>query len=337
MANIYGFDLGTCNLKFYNRHADKIVTEKNTIAVINRNQLYACGDRAYDMFEKAPDSIEVSFPVSGGMIADYDHLQALIQELLEIHARGRIRGSEFLVAVPTGITEVQKRAFHDLFAKSRLKPRAVFLCDKPVAAAAGMGLDVTGPSGSLVVDIGADTTEISVLSLGGLVLGTMLHTGGNRLDEAIAAYIRKHYNLMIGKKSASQLKESIGSASGIPARKSRVIGRDIVSGLPAQMDLDASAVCEAIKEPLSALCDEVRSILENTPPEIAKDIIRSGIYLTGGGSRLQSMDKLLSQTVSIPVNTFDEPETSVVKGLSLIAADNKFKHLAYSLNTRIFR
>lgn len=337
MANIYGVDLGTCNLKIYNKHTNKITKQKNTISIINKNQLYAYGDNAYAMYEKAPESIQVSFPIIGGVIADYNNMQVMIQEILEKSSKGHVKGSEFIVAVPTDITEVEKKAFYDLFFKSKMKPKSVLLCDKPIADAVGIGLDVNEPTGVMVVDIGADTTEISVISLGGLVLSDLLHFGGNRLDESIISYIKKTFNLVIGQKTAMQLKENIGSA--LPGKEGtfRIVGLDVVSGLPIEMDIDASVVYEAMKDNLASICNAIKMILEKTPPELARDIIHSGIYLTGGGSMVADMDKLFTEITNIAVNTFEDPDETVVKGLSLVVTNDKFKHLAYSMRTRIFR
>ena len=181
-ANVYGIDLGTCNLKIFCKATGKVINEKNTIAIVNKNQLYAFGDDAYAMYEKAPDNIKVSFPVVNGVIADYNNMQTMIGELLEKHVKNHIKNAEFIVAVPTDITEVEKKAFFDLFYKSRFKPRNVLLCEKPIADAVGLELDVNSPTGFMIVNIGADTTEISVISLGGLVLSDLLHFGGRRID-----------------------------------------------------------------------------------------------------------------------------------------------------------
>ncbi len=337
MGNIYGIDLGTCNLKIYNKHANKITKEKNTIAIINKNQLYAYGDNAYAMYEKAPEAIEVTFPIVGGVIADYNNMQVMIQELLEKLCRGHVKGAEFIVAVPTDITEVEKKAFYDIFFKSRMKPKSVLLCDKPIADAIGLGLDVNEPTGVMVVDIGADTTEISVISLGGLVLSDLIHFGGNRLDEAIISYIKKSFNLVIGQKTAMQLKEHIGSA--LPGREGdfTIVGMDVVSGLPIEVKINAALIYEAMKDSLASICNAIKMILEKTPPELAKDIIHSGIYMTGGGSKVTDMDKLFTQITNIAVNTCEDPDETVVKGLSLVVTNDKFKHLAYNMRTRIFR
>ncbi len=337
MPNTYGVDLGTCNLKIFNKHSGKITMEKDTMAIVNKNQLYAYGNDAYSMFEKAPDAIQVSFPVSGGVIADYNNMQQMLQKLLERGSRGHVRGSEFVVAVPTDITEVEKKAFFDLFYKSKINPRSVLLCDKPIADGIGLGIDVNEPTGVMVVDIGADTTEISVISLGGLVLSELLHFGGNRLDESIASYVKKKFNLTIGLKTACQMKEEIGSALADVNRMMKVVGMDVVSGLPVEMPIDASVVYEAMKDSLSAICNAIKMILERTPPEVSKDILRDGIYLTGGGSKVKSLDTLFTDLTKIPVNTCEDPELTVARGLSLVITSERFEHLAYSLRARIFR
>lgn len=337
MANIYGIDLGTCNLKVFSKHSNKIIKEKNTIAIINKNQLYAYGDEAYAMYEKAPEAIQVSFPITGGVIADYNNMQTMVQELLDKNVKGHVKGSEFIVAVPTDITEVEKKAFYDLFYKSRMKPKTVLLCDKPIADAVGLGLDVNEPTGIMVVDIGADTTEISVISLGGLVLSDLLHFGGNKLDESIITYIKKNFNLVIGQKTAMQLKEHIGSAYPKEEGSFTVVGLDVVSGLPIEMEIGADVVYNAMKSDLNAICNAIKMILEKTPPELARDIIRSGIYLTGGGSKIVDLDKLFTEITNITVNTCEDPDESVVRGLSLVVTNEKFKRLAYSMRTRIFK
>ena len=335
--NIYGIDLGTCNMKVYCKATNKILNEKNTVALINKNQIYAYGDSAYAMYEKAPESINVTFPVSSGVIADFNVLQNVLQEFLEKNVKGKLRGAEFIVAVPTDITDVEKRAFFEMFYKSKLKPKTVLLCEKPIADAVGLGLDVNEPTGIMVVDLGADTTEISVISLGGLVLSDLLHFGGNRIDESIITYVKRKYNLVIGQKTAQSLKETIGS--GVPGNKDTmvIVGRDVVSGLPIEMEMSGEVVYEAIKDNLNTICNAIKMILEKTPPELAKDIIRSGIYITGGGSQIHDLKVLFKDITGITINTCEEPEESVVRGLIKIVSDNKFKHLAFSMKNKILK
>ena len=330
-ANIYGVDLGTANLKIYCKASGTILNEKNTIAIINKNQMYAYGDSAYAMYEKAPDQISVTFPIVNGVIADYNNMQAMLFEFLEKNTKGKTRGAEFVVAVPTDITKVEKKAFSDILYKSKAKPKNVLLCEKPIANAVGLGLNVNEPTGIMIVDIGADTTEISILSLGGLVLSHLLHFGGNRLDESIISFIRKNYNLVIGRKTAC--KEELASALEGRDASMTIVGRDVVSGLPIEMEITASIVYEAIRDHLTNICTNIKLILEKTPPELAKDIIYSGIYITGGSSKIERLDELFTKITNIKVNCCDNPEESVAQGLIKIVSDNEYKHLAYNLKT----
>lgn len=333
--NVYGIDLGTCNMKIYCKASNKILNEKNTIALVNKDQIYAYGDDAYAMYEKAPETIQVTFPVAGGVIADFNNLQSMLQIYLEKNAKGKLRGAEFIVAVPTDITELEKKAFYDMFYKSKLKPKSVLLCPKPIADAVGLGLDVNEPTGIMIVDIGADTTEISVISLGGLVLSALLPSGGNKIDESIITYVKRTYNLVIGQKTAQSLKEHLGS--GVAGREDTmtVAGRDVVSGLPIELEMSGKAIYDAIKDNLNNICNSIKMILEKTPPELAKDIIHSGIYITGGSSQIHDLDQLFREITGIKINTCEEPEECVVRGLVKIVSDSKFKHLAYSMKSKI--
>jgi|UniRef100_UPI003FEEF884 cell division protein ftsA len=334
--NVYGIDLGTCNMKVYCKATNKILNEKNTIALVNKDEIYAYGDEAYAMYEKAPEVINVTFPVVSGVIADFDNLQNMLQIFLEKHTKGKVKGSEYIVAVPTDITEVEKKAFFDMFYRSKpLKPKSVLLCEKPIADAVGLGLDVNEPTGIMVVDMGADTTEISVISLGGLVLSDLLHFGGNKIDESIITFVKRKFNLVIGQKTAQSLKETLGS--GVPGNTDTmvIVGRDVVSGLPIEMELSGEVVYEAIKDNLNNICNSIKMILEKTPPELAKDIIHSGIYITGGSSQINNLDVLFKQITGIEINTCEAPEECVVRGLVKIVSDSKYKHLAFSMKSRI--
>lgn len=335
--NIYGIDLGTCNMKVFCKATGKILNQKNTIAIVNKNEMYAYGDEAYAMYEKAPETINVTFPIINGVIADFNNVQTMIFDFLEKYAKAKLHGAEYIVAVPTDITEVEKKAFFDLFYKSKTKPKSVLLCEKPIADAVGLGIDVNEPTGVMIVDIGADTTEISVISLGGLVLSDLLHFGGNRIDECIINHIRRNFNLVIGKKTAKQLKEKLGS--GLPGREETmiVVGRDLVSGLPIELEIDAETVYTAIKDNLNSICNSIKMILEKTPPEVAKDIIHAGIYITGGGSQIDRLDELFTQITNIRVNTCEDPEESVVRGLIQIVSDEKYKRLTFNMKTRILK
>jgi rod shape-determining protein MreB len=335
--NVYGIDLGTTNLKVFSKSNGKIFIEKNTIALRGKYEIFAYGDKAYAMYEKAPESIQVVFPVVSGVIAEFQDMEDFIYDFLEDKMKGKVKNSEFVVAVPTDITEVEKRAFYELFTGKRFHSKSVLLCEKPIADAVGLGIDVNEPTGVMLVNMGGDTTEISVISLGGLVLSELLHFGGNRLDESIINYIRKEFNLVIGQKTAMQLKENIGS--GLPGRTETmvIVGRDVMTGLPIEKEISAEVVYNAIKGNLESICASIKLILERTPPELAKDIIYSGIYITGGGAKIDNLATLFTQISNIKVNVSDYPEESAVRGLVKIVSDQKYRHLLFTIKNNLLK
>ncbi len=336
MNNGYGIDLGTGNLKIYSLASGEVTNEKNTIAIINKNEMYAYGDAAYSMYEKAPETISVSFPIINGVIADFDNMQSMLLEVLDNKVGARLKGADIVLAVPTDITEVEKKAFYDMFAKTKIKARSINLCEKPLADALGLGLDVTEPTGVMVVDIGADTTEISVISLGGLVLSELLPYGGNKLDESIVTYMKRKFNLLIGMKTAKSLKEGIGSAFSESNESMTIVGRDVVSGLPIEMEIGSKIVYEGMKDDLKNICTSIKMLLEKVPPELAKDIVKSGIYLTGGGSKVKDFADYITNLTNIKVNVAENGEETVVRGLGRVLNDDKYRRFGYSMKSRIF-
>ena len=336
MSTGYGIDMGTGNLKIFSSSDGSITNEKNTIAIVNKDQMYAYGDEAYMMFEKAPETIVVSFPIVNGVIADFDNMQTMLLELLENKLSARLKSADIVIAVPTDITEVEKKAFYDMFAKTKNKSKNIMLCEKPLADALGMGLDITLPTGVMVVDIGADTTEISVISLGGLVLSNLLPYGGNKIDESIVTYLKRRFNLLIGKKTAMSLKEEIGSAAKGLEKSMTIVGRDVVSGLPIEMSIESDVVYEGMKDDLDSISQNIRMLLEKVPPELARDIVASGIYLTGGSSRIHGFSDYISEVTNIKVNVCENGEESVARGLGRVIEDDKFRRFGYSMKSRIF-
>ena len=330
-ANIYGVDIGTADIKVIAKATDQVFTEKDAIAIKNKKEFYAYGDEAYAMYEKTPSSISVSFPVVNGVIADFNNMQRMIEDMFEKNMKGHLKNAEFIIAVPTDITEVEKRSFYELFYKSKMRPKTVRLCEKPIAAAIGRGLDVKESTGLLIVDLGADTTEVSVLSLSGLVYSDLVRVGGNHMDDAIIAHIKRKYSLVIGHKTAQQLKMELGSGIGADYGTRVIVGRDVVSGLPIEMEISSKDVNEAISEQLNNICTSVKMILEKTPPELAKDIIYSGIYAVGGTSNLHDIDKMITQATNIKVNLTENAEECAVRGLVNIVAEKKFNSLLYNM------
>ncbi|MCI5823291.1 MAG: rod shape-determining protein [Lachnospiraceae bacterium] len=337
MGNSYGIDMGTNNLKIYNSNTKDVLNIKNTIAIVENDEMYAYGDEAYLMYEKTPETITVSFPIVSGVIADFDNMQTMLFEVLEKKVKAKLKGADIVVTVPTDITEVEKKAFYDMFAKAKIRPHNVMLCEKPLADALGMGLDITEPTGIMVVDFGADTTEISVISLGGLVLTELCPLGGNQIDDSIVTHMKRKYNLLIGRKSACQLKESIGSAMPGREDKMTVVGRDVVSGLPIEMEVDSATVYEGMKSDLTNLCNSIRIALEKVPPELAKDIVNSGIYLTGGSAQTHRLADLFTEVTNIQVNISENARETTVLGLEKVLSDSKYKKFGYEMKTRIFK
>lgn len=342
--NVYGIDIGTSNIKIYSKAKEEILNEKNIITIYEKNKIYAYGDESYEMYEKAPVSFSIIHPIRYGVIADIKNMEILLNRFIE-KMRGKLQPADYCIAVPTDITEVEKRAFHDLIRDSKIKARHIYIVEKPIADGIGVGIDMDSARGNLLVNFGADTTEISVLSLGGIVISKLLKIGGNRLDELICSMVRKKYNLVIGMKTAEQLKINLGNAflpinetenenSGALASM-KIYGRDLVKGLPVIKEILAKDVCEAIAEPILNVVSHIKLILERTPPELAADIIDTGIYITGGSSKLQGFDQLLRNETELTINVQTEPSECVVKGISKILTTPEYSSLMYIPRERV--
>jgi rod shape-determining protein MreB and related proteins len=333
-GKIYGIDFGTSTIKIYQKNSGIILDEKNMVAVANRKQVIAAGNEAFEMYEKTPANIQVTYPVKTGVIADIANMLALLNYLLKKINKGsnRISASEVIVATPTDITEVEKRAFFDLVASSHMKTKSIKIVEKPIADAVGIGLDVTTAKGVMVVDIGADTTEVSIMSLGGIVISKLIPIGGNRFDESIKSYVKKNYNLVIGDKTAETIKKQLASAFTMDEKSIKVYGRNVVTGLPTEVEISSAMVFTSIEEYLQTIVDAIRIILERTPPEISSDIIDSGIYITGGSSAIYGLDKLIAKETGLNINICNDATNSVVNGLGKIIEDRKLSSsLASSL------
>lgn len=330
--NVYGVDIGTSSFKMFSKDKDTILNEKNIIAIANKTEVFAVGDEAFEMYEKSPDNIVVSYPVKYGVIADIENMQTLLQAFYnKINDNKKVAGpQDFYIAVPTDVTEVEKRAFYELIADSKLKTRNIFIVDKPVADAIGAGINVTDSKGVMIINIGADTTEISVLSLGGIVISKSVKIAGNRLDDSILSAVKRVYNLVIGSKTAESLKKQLGSAVKGEERFGKGFGRNVVSGLPVSVDISSDVVFEAIIEPLHTIMDSIKMILERTPPELAADIINNGIYVTGGTSGISNLKGFIEAETNLKVNIVEEAAESVVRGLRLLVETPAYERLAYT-------
>ena len=332
-TKVFGIDLGTNNIKIYREKKGVIVTQKNILAMNHENEIIAYGDDAFEMYEKAPENITVTFPMKNGVIADFSDMQDLLHLFVTNSSKRPVGGNkEFYIAVPSNITEVEKRAFLDLIESSRLRSKHVHIVEKPLADAVGIGLDVKGPTGIMLVDIGGQTTEISVMSLGGIVISKLVQIGGNKFDEDIMLAVKKEKNVVIGLKTAEECKNQLADAKPGSTGSIKVMGRDLLTGLPAQVEVDAQTVYDAIKEDIYAIMDAIKIILERTPPEISSDIIDSGIYVTGGCSKIQNLNQVILEETDLPGNFFEHPENTVIQGLGKIIEEDDLKDLAFAMS-----
>ena len=328
--NAFGIDLGTNNIKIYNRNEDSIMVEKNMIAIENKNTLFAYGNSAFEMYEKAPGNIHISYPLSNGVIADIKNMETLIKYFITDLQKGNVKPADYYIAVPTDVTEVEKRAFYDLIRDANVKAKKIMVVEKAVADGLGMDIDVKNSQGVLVVNVGYETTEISILSLGGIVLSRLIKVGGSKFDEAIRAAVRREFSLIIGGKTAEYVKIALNELE-TESKGAVVYGRDIVTGLPVEREIPTKLVDESLEEHFNTIVDNVKVILERTPPELAADIYRHGIYLTGGASQVGHLaDRLLVGT-GLKVNVSENPIASVAIGLSKIIKEDNYKTVAYAI------
>ena len=335
---LYGLDLGTMNMKIFKVPTGVILNEKNMIATKKKKEVLAFGDDAYTMYERASDNININYPVKGGVIADMTDMSRLLEAFLKkINCNnGFVKSNEFYMAVPSDITEVEKRAFFDLVSMSYFKSKNIFIVEKPIAAALGEDIDIQVPSGTLIVDIGADTTEVSVLAQGGTVLSRLLSIGGNTMDESICNFMKKTSNIIIGSKTAEILKIQLGSAIMSEVTRAKVYGRDLITGLPAQVDVDSYMIFEAMRETVFTIVDNIKLMLERIPPELTSDVMGRGIIVTGGSSKIPGLGQLITRETGLAAKISQKGDESVARGLGVIMANKDLKHLAFSIRESAF-
>ncbi len=313
-----GIDLGTANVLVYVQGRGIVIQEPSVVAVSDDNRIVAVGEEAREMIGRTPGNISAIRPMKDGVIADYVITEAMLRFFIGKAMKGRIGFSrpEVMISVPSGVTSVEKRAVRDAALKAGAKE--AYLIEEPLAAAIGANVPISAASGNMIINIGGGTSEIAVISLGGIVVANSLRVGGNKFDEAIANYIRKKYNLMVGERTAEEVKIQIGTALPLERElQMEVRGRDLIAGLPRTIPITSSEVMEAIEAPLQALVAAVRAVLEQTPPELSSDIIDKGMVMSGGGSLLRNIDKLLTQVTGVPCHVAENPLNCVALGTGL--------------------
>ena len=328
--NVYGLDLGTYEIKVYDKKQDAIWKEKNVIAIADEKNIFAVGDEAYEMFEKAPGNIEIVFPMKEGVISRFHDMQYLLQSILKKKRRFSM-GAKYVVAVPTDVTEVEKRAFFDLVVHSAAKAKEVSIVERALAQGIGLGIDVKQTRGIMIVDLGAETTEISVVAMGGLVLNKMLKIGGTTMDNAISHLVRRRYDFLIGQLTSEMLRRRFGIFGGDSGTSMSVAGRNLLTGVPQQIEVPLSLVRAAIRDPLAECVSNIQMMLDRTPPEVLRAIQKNGIYLVGGLSNLPGLSRYIEEALGYPVHVTRRPEICTVEGLSKIMTSKEWKSLTYSM------
>lgn len=314
-----GIDLGTANTLVLVKDKGIVINEPSVVAVErerygSKAKILAVGKEAKDMVGKTPGNIEAIRPMKDGVIADFDMTEKMIRYFIEkTHRRKSFLRPRIIISVPYGLTQVERKAVRESALSAGA--REVFLIEEPMAAAIGASLPIQEPKGNLVVDIGGGTTEIGVISLGGLVISKSIRTAGDKLDMSIVNYVKEKYNLIIGERTGEEIKITIGSAIQLPKELSMVVkGRDQVSGLLSRIELTSEDVREAMRGDLKEIADALKMVLEMMPPDLASDIVENGVVLTGGGALIRGLDKYLSEIVRLPVYIADEPLLAVAKG-----------------------
>ncbi len=312
-------DLGTANTLVYVKNRGVVLNEPSVVAVLNqggKSKVIAVGEEAKNMLGKTPGHIQAIRPMKDGVIADFVVTEEMIKHFIrKVHNRKTFANPRIIICVPTGSTPVERRAIHD--SALAAGARKVSLIEEPMAAAIGAGLPVSEPRGSMVVDVGGGTSEIAVISLGGIVYSRSVRIGGDAMDAALIHYMRKRYNLLIGESSAEMIKKEVGIA--LPPKNGEgksidIKGRDLASGVPKEIEMNQTQVAEALSDPIQAIIDGVKSALEDTPPELSADLVDMGVVLTGGGALLESMDEAIREATGLPVTIADEALSCVALG-----------------------
>lgn len=334
--NTYGLDLGSYEIKVYDKKQNAVWKEKSVIAIKDRRDIFAIGDEAYLMHEKNPDNIEVAFPMKEGVISRFNDMQFFLQNLLKKN-RPFVHGSEYVIAVPTDVTEVQKKAFFDLVIHSTARAKEVNIVERAIADAIGMNIDARNTKGLFIVNFGGETTELSVLAGGGMVFNRLLSIGGRNYDQAIITLVKNSHDFLIGSHTAEALRQRFDIFNAESDAAFMVAGRDLITGVPTQKPISINLVRAAIKEPLMECLKAIRSLLDRTPPEVRKAIYKNGIFLTGGIANTNGLDAYIEKQTGIPAKTVANPELCAVNGLKKIIQSKELRQLAFSMLDERYR
>src|SRR5580700_487488 len=325
LSSDIGIDLGTANTLVYVKDQGIVLREPSVVAVqAGTSKVLAVGDEAKRMLGRTPSNIVAIRPLKDGVIADFEVTEAMLRHFIsKVHNRRRMVRPRVVIAVPSGITEVEKRAVKD--SATHAGAREVYLIEEPMAAAIGVGLPVHEPAGNMIVDIGGGTCEIAIISLAGIVFSRSLRVGGDEFDDTIVAHMKRSYNLMIGERTAEEIKIRVGSAYALEQELTmEVKGRDLSAGLPRTVSIRSEEIREALQEPLSSILESVRITLERCPPELSADLVDRGLVMAGGGALLRGIDRLAAEETGLPVHIADDPLSAVAEGTGRVLQELQF-------------
>ncbi|MFH1191555.1 MAG: rod shape-determining protein [Candidatus Omnitrophota bacterium] len=336
-SNDMGIDLGTATTLVFVKGEGVVLCEPSVVAIERgTSHVLAVGEEAKRMLGRTPGNIIAIRPMKDGVISDFEITEAMLRYFIKkVHHRKVLVRPRIVIAIPSGITEVEKRAVKD--SAERAGAREVFLIEEPIAAAIGVGLPIQEPIGNMIIDIGGGTTEIAVISLCGTVFSKSIRIGGDEMNEAVIEYLKKTYNLMVGERTSEEIKIKIGSAYPLEEEMSmEVKGRDLVAGLPKTVTITSEEIRESLQETLRAILEVIKISLERTPPELAADLIDHGIVMAGGGSLLRGLDKLISEETGLPVHITDDPVTAVANGTGIVLSEIQYlKKVTVPVKTEI--
>lgn len=328
---VCGIDLGTDTIKIRDKNGKHFLYSKNLLAMRDNGQILAVGDAAYEIYEKNPENVQVIWPMAGGVIANLTEMEIVLSHLLKNFSGIFRSGAALCIAVPSDITQVEKRAFFQVM-RSKIGAGSIRLIDKGIADAVSAGLPVLSARGHMVVNIGADTTEISVISSGNVILSQTLRLGGRKLDEDISTMVRRKFNLSIGQKTAESLKNNLAFMINGPKLEQKVFGIHTLSGLPKSDVIPSLAVSVSIIDTIDMIIENIKSVYDRIPPQLMKDITREGIYLSGGVSMILNLPEYIRREIGIPLHHIQDPKNSTIRGLVEIINNKDLRKSTYTLN-----
>lgn len=333
-GSVYGVDLGTSSVKIYSQKQKTIKVEKNMIAIRNKDEILAVGDDAYEMFEKTPANIEVSYPVAFGKIANLNHVEIVLHSLLYEIDKNAGRGAVIYFSVPMNMSEIERRAYYALAHAGFLKNPKVYLVERPICDAIALGIPISRTKGTMIVNIGAQSTDFSIIANDQVIISKTIPIGGKQLNEAICENIRKKCNLLIGKKTAKRLKLAMGNFRGEKKEARKIIGVDTLSGLPKEAVVSSALVNNAMEEQIHTIAKELKTFIERIPPQIAESVSNEGIYLTGGSTRMNGIDKYIERFTGYPIRVPSYYDLCTIKGLEELITHKTLQKWAYSVKEK---